>query len=85
VFDANGEKLHEGKGGLDLLDGSAWRRTSGVPAFRFLPRADPSSTAQYLRDGIAAAFLPFLPPAGRRIRKPPVIARDTAAVFGTSR
>jgi hypothetical protein len=63
VFDAKGEKLHEGKGGLDLLVRVRVEAdSSGVPAFQFVPRADPFEHREYLRDGIAAAFLPFLPP-----------------------
>ena len=64
VFDAKGEKLHEAKGGLDLLvrvrvEGTG---SSGAPIFQFVPRSDLFENREHLREGIAAAFQPFLPP-----------------------
>jgi hypothetical protein len=65
VLDANGEKLQEGVGGLALLvrvrvsGGSA----PGSPrSFAFARRADPFANRARLREGIAQALVPFLPP-----------------------
>jgi hypothetical protein len=64
IFDAKGEKLHEGKGGIDLLVRARVEGTdpSGAPIFQFTPRADPFQDREHLREGIDAAFLPFLLP-----------------------
>lgn len=63
IFDAKGEKLHEAKG-LDLLVRARVEGTgsSGAPIFQFVPRSDPFENREHLREGIAAAFQPFLPP-----------------------
>ena len=64
VFDANGEKLHEAKGGLDLLVRARVEGTdpSGLPVFQFAPRADPFANHEHVSEGIAEAFRPFLLP-----------------------
>jgi len=73
VFDAEGEKLHEGEGGLDLLvrvkvrskrpfsedDANA---LAADPTFDFAPRPDPFGDRVHLRQGFNAAFAPLLPP-----------------------
>ena len=64
VFDAKGEKLSEARAGLVLL--VRVRVTggdpSGQPTFQFTPRSDPFENRAHLREGIAAAFSPLLPP-----------------------
>jgi hypothetical protein len=64
VFDAKGEKLHEAKGGLELLVRVRVEGTdaSGEPNFRLVPRADLDQIHEHVREGIAAAFQPFLSP-----------------------
>jgi len=64
VFDAKGEKLHEGKGGLELLVLVRVEGTdpSGQPIFKFEPRPELFENHEHLREGIAAAFAPLLPP-----------------------
>ena len=64
VFDAKGEKLHEAKAGLELLVRVrvAAGDASGPPSFQFTTRSDPFENREHLREGIAAAFAPFLPP-----------------------
>ncbi len=64
VFDAKGEKLHEAKGGLELLvrvrvEG---RDASGLPSFHFTTRSNLFENREHVREGIAAAFTPLLPP-----------------------
>jgi len=65
VFDAKGEKLHEAKGGLELLVRIRVEGTdsSGQPSFQYAPRTDLTDIREHVREGIAAAFEPFLPPA----------------------
>ena len=64
VFDAKGEKLHEARAGLELL--VRVRVTAGdapgQPSFQFVTRSDPFENREHLREGIAAAFRPLLPP-----------------------
>jgi hypothetical protein len=64
AFDAKGEKLHDGKAGLVLL--VRVRVTGGDPTgqatFELAPRSDPFENRAHLREGIAAAFSPLLPP-----------------------
>ncbi len=64
VFDAKGEKLHEAQGGLELL--VRVRVTGNNPAhrptFQFATRTDLFVNREHVREGIAAAFAPFLPP-----------------------
>lgn len=64
IFDAKGEKLHEGRGGLDLLVRARVEGTdpSGAPIFAFAQRADPFQDRGHLREGISVAFHPFLLP-----------------------
>jgi hypothetical protein len=73
VFDAQGEKLHEGRGGLDLLvrvrvarrgpsgDGGAYD-VAPEPTFEFATRSDLFADRAHLREGLNAAFVPFLAP-----------------------
>jgi hypothetical protein len=64
VFDAKGEKLHEAQGGLELLVRVRVARSNpaGQPNFQFTARTDLFADRKHLREGIAAAFAPFLPP-----------------------
>jgi len=64
VFDAKGEKIHEGMGGLDLLARIRVTGTSpsGPLTFEFETRSDVFGNREDLREGIAAAFAPLLPP-----------------------
>ncbi|MGI9590385.1 MAG: hypothetical protein ACR2P8_03375 [Myxococcota bacterium] len=72
AFDAGGNRLHEGQGGLDLLVRVRVqaRNPSGVggadgirrvTAFEFATRTDLFSNRAQVREGISAAFVPFLP------------------------
>jgi hypothetical protein len=73
VFDAQGEKLHEGRGGLDLLvrvrvgrgKAPAAEDAYGLtpaPTFEFATRSDLFADRAQLRAGFNAAFVPFLLP-----------------------
>jgi hypothetical protein len=64
VLDAEGNKLQEGLGGLELLVRvrvEADRR--GGAQLRFETRGDLVADREHLRDGIARALSPFLPPS----------------------
>ena len=63
AFDAQGDKLHEARGGLELLVRVlvATRRPSGEPTFDFATRTDLFGNREHVREGIDAAFAPFLP------------------------
>jgi hypothetical protein len=63
VFDAQGEKIHEAKGGLELLAQVrvTGKNESGAPTFEFEPRSDLFANRANVREGIAAAFALFLP------------------------
>jgi hypothetical protein len=73
VFSAQGDKLHEAQGGLDLLvrvrvaveDRSGPEGTVAVaprPTFQFVTRIDLFANRAHVREGLNAAFAPFLPP-----------------------
>lgn len=64
VFDAQGEKLHEAQGGLELLVHvrQVGKNPAGGPVFRFATRTDLFENREHVREGISAAFVPFLPP-----------------------
>lgn len=64
VFDAQGEKLHEALGGLELLVRVrvVGNSSAGGPSFRFTTRTSLFENRKYVQEGIAAAFDPFLPP-----------------------
>ncbi len=64
VFDAKGEKLHEAQGGLELLVRVrvVGNNPSGRPTFQFATRTDLFENREHVREGITAAFAPFLPP-----------------------
>ncbi len=64
AFDARGERLHEGLGGLELLVRVRvlGRDASGRPGFQFEERPDLFENREHLREGIGVAFDPFLPP-----------------------
>ncbi len=64
VFDVKGEKIHDGKGGLELLARIRVTGTnpSGLPTFQFEMRSDIFENRALVREGIAAAFAPLLPP-----------------------
>jgi hypothetical protein len=64
VFDARGAKLHEGKGGLELvvrvrLTGED---SAGLPTFKFTPRSPLFENREQVIEGITVAFAPFLAP-----------------------
>jgi len=66
VLDADGNKLQETQGGLELLvrvralrDASA---PGAEPTFRFADRSPIFADGAHLREGIARALSPFLPP-----------------------
>ncbi len=63
VFDAQGDKIHEAKGGLELLAQVrvTGKDESGTPTFEFEPRSDLFENRANVREGIAAAFALFLP------------------------
>jgi hypothetical protein len=64
VFDAKGNKIQEGRGGLELLVSVHVRRSavSLAPEFEFEPRTDFFEDAAHLQEGIAKALSPFLLP-----------------------
>lgn len=64
VFDERGDKLHEATGGLELMVrfDAAIREPSGVTHIGFAPRTDLFADRACVREGIGAAFVPFLPP-----------------------
>lgn len=64
VFDAQGEMLHAGLGGLEILVGVriVGSNLSGTPMFQFARRADPLENRDHIREAVIAAFAPFLPP-----------------------
>lgn len=68
VLDAQGNKLQEGQGGLDLLVDVLVRTSrDGVaePSFDFETRTDVFANRDHVREGIEAALAPFLPPLAR--------------------
>ena len=64
VFDAQGNKILDAKGGLELL--ARVRVTgsdaSGQPTFAFEARSDLFQDRDHVREGIGVAFAPLLPP-----------------------
>ncbi len=73
VFGAQGDKLHEAQGGLDLLVRVrvAVENPSGLAGavavapelnFQFVTRIDLFANRAHVREGLNAAFVPFLPP-----------------------
>lgn len=64
AFDALGDKLHEARGGLELLVRvrAEARQPSGEPTFQFATRTDLFANRTHVREGIDTAFVPFLPP-----------------------
>ncbi len=63
VFDANGDKLHEAQGGLELLVRVevATQEGSGQPSFQFATRTDLFANREHVHEGISLAFSSFLP------------------------
>lgn len=65
VLDAEGNNLHESKGGLELLVSVRVMRPPGAltgePAFKFTTRSAPFANRDHLREGIALALSPYLP------------------------
>lgn len=66
ILDARGNKVQEAQGGLALLDGI---RVLGPPDsvlggqnYELVPRPDPFASRSDVREGIALALAPFLPP-----------------------
>jgi hypothetical protein len=68
VFDARGAKLHEGKGGLELV--ARVRLTgedsAGLPTFKFTPRSPLFENREQVLEGITVAFAPFLAPLPKK-------------------
>jgi hypothetical protein len=70
VLDANGDKLQEAQGGLELLvrvrvlGGDA---PGSQPTFEFAARSDLFANREHVREGIAEALAPFLPPLPLKI------------------
>ncbi len=64
VFDAKGQKLHEARGGLELLVRVrvVGNNPAGRPTFQFATRTDLFGNREHVREGITEAFAPFLPP-----------------------
>jgi hypothetical protein len=66
VLDAEGNKLQEAKGGLELLVSvrvlSRLGAPNNQPVLEFATRTDLFANREYLREGIARALAPFLPP-----------------------
>ena len=64
VLDAQGNKLQEEIRGLDLLVRVrvSKPKEGGSPGFEYATRADPLAERAHVRDAIAGALAPFLPP-----------------------
>ncbi len=66
VLDAKGNKLQEGKGGLELLVRVRVLGRLGSPTnshtLEFVTRTDLFANREHVREGIAKALAPFLPP-----------------------
>lgn len=64
VFDANGDKILDAKGGLELLARVRVTKddASGQPTFVFEPRSDLFQNREHVREGIGLAFAPLLAP-----------------------
>jgi hypothetical protein len=64
VFDANGDKILDAKGGLELVARVRVSKdaTTGQPTFTFEARDDLFQDRAQLREGIALAFSPLLAP-----------------------
>jgi hypothetical protein len=65
VFDAQGKKLHDGIGGLDLLvDARVVRTRASAPdaiTLEFTTRTELFASRENVQEGIATALAPFLP------------------------
>jgi hypothetical protein len=77
VFDGEGDKIQDGRGGLELTVDVKVKQNpyspSIDPVFRFGPREHAFEDPANLREGIALALSPFLPPL-----LPPKPTEDTA-------
>ncbi len=66
VLDSKGVKIQEARGGLELLVSVRVQRNPRIPnsepQFAFATRTDLFSNRAHLREGIAHALAPFLPP-----------------------
>jgi len=66
VLDAQGNKLQEAIGGLELLVGARVLRkrasSPGAITLEFTPRSEIFSRREHMQEGIALALAPFLPP-----------------------
>jgi hypothetical protein len=64
VFDGRGARLHEGKGGLELVVRvrMTGEDSAGLPTFRFTPRSPLFQNREQVLEGITVAFAPFLAP-----------------------
>jgi len=66
VLDAQGNQIHEGIGGLELLVGVRVLRKRGsgpgAVTLQFAKRTDLFASREQLHEGIALALAPFLPP-----------------------
>jgi hypothetical protein len=68
VFDARGARLHEGKGGLELLVRVrlTGEDSAGLPTFRFTPRSPLFENREQVLEGITVAFAPLLAPLTKK-------------------
>jgi hypothetical protein len=64
VWDASGEKLQEGIGGIELLVRVhvTRKRSTGEVFYQYLTRPDPFSNRAHLRQALELALSPLLPP-----------------------
>jgi len=64
IFDSNGDEIHEGKGGLELLVRVklSGEDAAGLPTFEFTPRSPLFENREHVREGITVAFAPLLEP-----------------------
>jgi hypothetical protein len=73
VFDPGGAELQEQIAGLELLVGARVRRDAAWGAdaieLQFVPRADPFADREHVRQGIAKALTPFLPPFASQLER----------------
>jgi len=65
VLDADGNRIQEGRGGLDLMVDVRVKHNpygeTDEPIFQYIPRADALADPAHVREGIALSLSPFLP------------------------
>lgn len=67
---AQGEKLVEGVGGLDLVEEAELDLSASTIRFDMVPKEKIFEDLPHLREGIALALAPLLPPSGARGERP---------------